>query len=172
MNKYFDLDMEKEKAVNKAIELEFGVGNSRSIREHNSSLVKVAEHLYDLLQPSTPPDFDTEVYNWLREHGSDETRQLIEMTARHFWEMAQNGGAMLYIAGKSYKMGRRDERIELMKDAVEGYVCGRVQNHINIKVEGIDELEPKGVMHILADKSKYKIGDKVKVIIVKAEEEK
>lgn len=63
--------------------------------------------------PARIPDFDTEVYNWLREHGSDETRQLIEMTARHFWEMGQNGGAMLHIADKSYKMGRRDERMEI-----------------------------------------------------------
>ena len=49
--------------------------------------------------PARIPDFDTEVYNWLKQHGSDETRQLIEMTARHFWEM-----------------GRRDERMEMMAE--------------------------------------------------------
>lgn len=133
--------MEKEKAVNKAIELEFGVGNTRSIREHNSSLVNVAEHLYDLLQPSTPPDFDTEVYNWLREHGSDETRQLIEMTARHFWGM-----------------GRRDERMEMMKDAME---C---------EVYDLSSNEPHP--HIYVDTPGHITGDKVKIIIVKNEDEK
>lgn len=135
--------MEKEKAVNKAIELEFGIGNAKSIREHNSSLVKVAEHLYDLLQPSTPPDFDIEVYNWLREHGSDETRQLIEMTARHFWGM-----------------GSRDERMEMMKDAMEGIVIDEDMFGNKICVVKI----PKD--------SRFQKRDVVKVIILKAEEEK
>ena len=46
--------MTKEETINKAIEIEFGLGNNRSIREHNSSLVKVAEYVYDLLHPSLP----------------------------------------------------------------------------------------------------------------------
>lgn len=50
--------MTKEEAVNKAIEIEFGLGNARSIREHNSFLVKVAEHLYDLLYHSLPFNLD------------------------------------------------------------------------------------------------------------------
>jgi len=50
--------MTKEEAVNKAIEIEFGLGNDRSIREHNSSLVKIAEHVYDLLHPSLPSNLD------------------------------------------------------------------------------------------------------------------
>lgn len=136
--------MEKEKAVNKAIELEFGIGNAKSIREHNSSLVKVAEHLYDLLQPSTPPDFDTEVYNWLKQYGSDETRQLIEMTARHFWEM-----------------GRRDERVEMMKDAIECEVIWIDGPILNYTQEQQD---------MVLEKINADIGDKVKVIIVKEDE--
>lgn len=28
--------------------------------------------------------YDTEVWNWLREHGTEETKQIIMMTARHF----------------------------------------------------------------------------------------
>lgn len=107
----------------------------------------------------TSPDFDTEVYNWLREHGSDETRQLIEMTARHFWEMAQNGGAMLHVADKSYKMGRRDKRFKLMKDAVEGIVIDEDMFGNKICVAKI----PKD--------SRLKKRDLVKVIIIKAEEE-
>ena len=52
--------MTKEEAINKAIELEFGVGNIQGIRAHNSSLVNVAEHLYDLIQPSLPSNLDEE----------------------------------------------------------------------------------------------------------------
>lgn len=70
---------------------------------------------------------------------------------------------------EAFKAGIAYERERLMKEAevVEGIVCGRVADHINIKVEGGDYLTPKGVMHILADKSKYEIGDKVKLIILK-----
>lgn len=131
---------------------------------------ETARHFYELgkarkfeEQPSTPPDFDTEVYNWLREHGSDETRQLIEMTARHFWEVAQNGGAMLHIADKSYKMGRRDERMELMKKSVEALVCAGMEDN-------------KELVTYIGDYETFlktnKIGDKVKILILKAEDEK
>ena len=115
--------------------------------------------------PARIPDFDTEVYNWLREHGSDETRQLIEMTARHFWEMGQNGGAMLHVANKSYKMGRRDERFEMMKGAVEGFI--EEPEYLLWKLHLEHDLEGTFVAeHNLRD------GDKVKVIILKAEDEK
>ena len=110
--------------------------------------------------PARIPDFDTEVYNWLREHGSDETRQLIEMTARHFWEMGQNGGAMLHIADKSYKMGRRDERFEMMKDAVEAYV------NISENIPGGSYVE--FTVDIPASRLKEK--DKIKIIIIKEDE--
>ena len=68
-----------------------------------------------------------------------------------------------------FKAGILYERERLMKGAevIEGIVVGRVADHINIKVEGGDYLSPKGVMHIVADKSKYEIGDKVKLIILK-----
>lgn len=88
----------------------------------------------------TSPDFDTEVYNWLKEHGSDETRQLIEMTARHFREV-----------------GRRDERMEMMKDAIE---C---------EVYDLSSNEPHP--HIYVNTPGLITGDKVKVIILKAEDE-
>ena len=32
--------------------------------------------------------YDTEVWNWLKEHGTDENKQLLMMTARHFVEWA------------------------------------------------------------------------------------
>ena len=60
--------MTKEEAVDKAIELEFGSGNAKSIRAHNSSLVKVAEHLYDLMQLSLPPNLDEAASSWTHNH--------------------------------------------------------------------------------------------------------
>lgn len=56
--------MTREEAINKAIELEFGEGNSKSIRDHNYSIVKVAEHLYDLLQPSLPSNLDEAAFTY------------------------------------------------------------------------------------------------------------
>ena len=60
-------------------------------------------------------------------------------------------------------------REQMMKEAVEGEVCGRVYDHINVRfADGICKfLEPKNISHIPADVSKYKVGDKVKIIIVK-----
>ena len=34
--------------------------------------------------------YDTEVWNWLKEHGTEETKQIIMMTARHFAEWGKN----------------------------------------------------------------------------------
>jgi len=74
---------------------------------------------------------------------------------------------MLHIAGKSYKMGRRDERMELMKDAVNGRVCKDVyaESEPYYYVESVccDDLLEKNDLYN---------GDKVKVIILKEEDEK
>jgi len=72
--------MTKEEVVDKAIEIEFGLGNTRSIREHNSSLVKIAEHVYDLLQPSLPSNLDEAVGEYLKRpevHSSSQWEDLI-----------------------------------------------------------------------------------------------
>ena len=54
-------------------------------------------------------------------------------------------------------------------DEIEGEVCGRVRDHINIKFpDAVGQLlTPKGVSHIPADVSKYNVGDKVIVQIRK-----
>ena len=61
---------------------------------------------------------------------------------------------------------------EMMKEAVEGEVCGRVYDHINVRfADGICKfLEPKNISHIPADVSKYKVGDKVRVIVLPKED--
>lgn len=60
-------------------------------------------------------------------------------------------------------------KAKMMKGAVEGEVCGRVYDHLNIRfADGVCKyLEPKNISHIPADVSKYDIGDKVKIIVVK-----
>ena len=68
--------------------------------------------------------------------------------------------------------GAKWQKEQMMKGAVEGEVCGRVYDHINVRfADGICKfLEPKNISHIPADVSKYNIGDKVRIIIVKEDE--
>ena len=70
---------------------------------------------------------------------------------------------------KSMEWGYNLCKEQMMKVAVEGEVCGRVYDHINVRfADGVCKyLEPKNISHIPADVSKYNIGDKVRVIIVK-----
>lgn len=72
-----------------------------------------------------------------------------------------------FIAG--YEQARKD----MMKDTVEGEICGRVYDHVNVRfADGVCKyLEPKNISHIPADVLKYNIGDKVRIVVLKAEEE-
>ena len=69
--------------------------------------------------------------------------------------------------------GKKAMEEQMMKGAVEGEVCGRVYDHINVRfADGVCKfLEPKNISHIPADVSKYNIGQKVKIIIVKEEKD-
>lgn len=97
--------MTKEEAVNKAIEIEFGLGNTRSIREHNSSLVKVAEHLYDLLYTSIPSDLDEAARGYADESCFDDP----EFTATM---LAFKAGAE-WMAGQGYTTEKKVDRTPL-----------------------------------------------------------
>lgn len=57
-------------------------------------------------------------------------------------------------------------------DSIEGTVCGRVYDHINIRyTDDVGKtLEPRNISHIPVDVNKYKIGDKVIVQIRKKDE--
>jgi len=62
------------------------------------------------------------------------------------------------------------QKEQMMKGAIEGNVCGRVIDHINVRVEGYNALTPSNITHIPCERKnfhKFKIGDKVKVIIIK-----
>ena len=84
---------------------------------------------------------------------------IITRCARHFYEFAE-GHAML--------AGMNKMKEQMMEKAVEGEICGRVYDHINVRfADGIcKHLEPKNISHIPADVSKFKVGDKVKVIVI------
>lgn len=100
--------------------------------------------------------------------------------ARHFakWQKEQMMKSPLVSIGNTaseelqrinYENGKKDMREQMMKEAVEGEVCGRVYDHINVRfADGVCKyLEPKNISHIPADVSKYNIGQKVRIIIVK-----
>lgn len=75
----------------------------------------------------------------------------------------------LPIAEQKFIEGAKWQKEQMMKEAVEGEVCGRVYDHINVRfADGVCKfLEPKNISHIPADVSKYKVCDKVRIIIVK-----
>lgn len=72
-----------------------------------------------------------------------------------------------------FNKGVEEGKRLMMEDAVEGEICGRVYDHINVRfADGVCKyLEPKNISHIPADVSKYNIGDKVRILVLKAEEE-
>lgn len=73
----------------------------------------------------------------------------------------------------AFQKGARWRKMRIMGDAVEGEICGRVYDHINVRfADGVCKyLEPKNISHIPADVSKYNIGDKVRIIVMKEEEQ-
>ena len=119
-----------------------------------------AEHAREQRKPKPSEELETEALRsagvLLSEHFEDEDDDAIRTTALRCWK----GGV---IHGASW------QKEQMMKEAVEGEVCGRVYDHINVRfADGIcNFLEPKNISHIPADVSKYNIGDKVRIIIVK-----
>ena len=74
---------------------------------------------------------------------------------------------------KCFKAGAEWQKEQMVRDGLEGEVCGRVKDHINVRFpDGLCKyLKPENISHIPADVKKYEVGDKVRVIIVKEEEE-
>lgn len=72
----------------------------------------------------------------------------------------------------AFVAGAEWQKEKMLKDAVEGEICGRVYDHINVRfADGVCKyLEPKNISHIPADVSKYNIGDKVCIVVFKDEE--
>ena len=146
----FDLSMTKEEAINKAIEIEFGLGNDRSIREHNSSLVKIAEHVYDLLHPSLPSNLD------------EAAEEYVKTTSVKVWGRIDPkkdlGG---YMARANYGTGLLDgfkagaEWMARQGEIVLGNIT-RVGDRLDVET-----------LEYLPEESEFEIGDKVIVQIRK-----
>ena len=103
----------------------------------------------------------------------DEIKAVVERIAHDSSHTFCDSFATLVAADKGYRKGQLDKGQQMMKEAVEGEVCGRVYDHINVRfADGVCKyLEPKNISHIPADVSKYNIGDKVRVIIVKEDKQ-
>lgn len=88
------------------------------------------------------------------------------------WQKEQSDKELSEKIAAAYQLGLANKEKQMMKGAVEGEVCGRVYDHINIRfADGVCKfLEPKNISHIPADVSKYKVGEKVRIIIVKEDE--
>ena len=88
-------------------------------------------------------------------------------------EAYEKSDAEFEMAYKGFIAGAKWKKEQMLKDTVEGEVCGRVYDHINVRfADGVSKyLEPKNISHIPADISKYAVGDKVKIIIVPEKED-
>lgn len=64
-----------------------------------------------------------------------------------------DGKALLHVAEKSYKIGFRDCREQMMKEAVEGEVVKDINNKLAVTAKNVNL-------------DKFKFGDKVRIIIV------
>ena len=122
----------------------------------------------------------------LAEYDDDDSDEVIWLNkfsftdiARHFanWQYQKDREKFAEIKTKTWfdgydegiEKGKKNMKEQMMKRAVEGEICGRVYDHINVRfADGVCKyLEPKNISHIPADVSKYNIGDKVHIIIVK-----
>lgn len=100
-------------------------------------------------QEPVSEDLEKEIDRYFNTEGIPVTGDALKDTARYFAQWQER---------------------QMMKDTVEGMVCGKVIDHINVRVEGYNALTPSNITHIPCERKnfhKFKIGDKVKVIIIK-----
>lgn len=57
---------------------------------HSITVLDDVLSFIDTLQESDDADLDTEIYLWLRDHGSEDTARVIAMTARHFYNLGKS----------------------------------------------------------------------------------
>lgn len=85
------------------------------------------------------------------------------------WQKKQDQKTIELAEDHAMLAGMNKMEQQMLEGAVEGEICGRVYDHINVRfADGICKyLEPKNISHIPADVSKFKVGDKVRVIVIK-----
>lgn len=182
--------MNREQIINQYISVY--EGHAMEKEELEIMLNGFADDIVNNLQPSLPDNLPEEPV-------SDDLKGAAEEYADYNSRRWQEDGDIYYDhskikdafkAGAEWQSKRDQETIEtaedhaflagsnwqkeqMMKDAVGGEVCGRVYDHVNVRFpdELCKYLVPKNIAHIPADVTKYKVGDKVRVIIVKEEEQ-
>lgn len=107
---------------------------------------------------------------------ADWQKEQDERVYREFFNERNQGDASfrdLLAYKEGHSDGMEEQASQMLKDAVGGEICGRVYDHINVRfADGVCKyLEPKNISHIPADVSKYNIGDKVRIVVIKEEEE-
>ena len=119
-----------------------------------AALDKLVDLAVDNNKPSLPPNLDEAA-----KHYSEHTRFHWPNQVKPYYD--------------AFKAGAEWQKRKMMEGAVEGEVCGRCYGHLNIRfADGVYKyLEPQNISHIPADVSRYNIGDKVKIIIVKEKEQ-
>lgn len=100
----------------------------------------------------------------------DNLDEAAEKQARSFGYMKEDYEYKELI--ETFKAGAEWMAEQGVIDSIEGTVCGRVYDHINIRyTDDVGKtLEPRNISHIPVDVNKYKIGDKVIVQIRKKDE--
>lgn len=134
--------------------------------DHNS-YENIARHFYELGCRRTAEKYDEIEYN--RQRAEESVPKDLEEAAKEYLDKLFGKGKHQPFYKELFIAGAKWQKELMMEDAVEGEVCGRVYDHINVHfADGVCKfLEPKNISHIPADVSKYKVGDKVRVIIVK-----
>lgn len=83
--------------------------------------------------------------------------------ARHFakWQKEQDDKELSEKIASAYQLGLADKEKQMMKEAVEGHILGEIRNQEEKPYEIYAESD------FLPLNGKFKMGDKVKIIIVK-----
>ena len=141
--------------------------------------MRIGQYFYNLGRDSVPLPEDTVLFNKGVAEGK---RLMIEELSEHIAAAYQlglathnpniepkveliytkdttpaDGKELLYVSDKSYKIGWRDCKEQMMKEAVEGEVVKDISNKLAVTAKNVNL-------------DKFKFGEKVRIIIVKEDE--
>ena len=130
--------------------------------------------------PSQSPSFYTEALAYLARQSKEQPvcegleEEIARMWAKscHLNEKKDQRIATLTsiefeeLARHFAQWGAEHAKEELMKEAVEGEVCGKLSDHLNIRHSSEVET-PDKLTRIFCNTDGFKVGDKVKLIIIK-----
>ena len=106
------------------------------------------------------PELDSEIFAWQKGHATEDTAQVIAMTARHFaeWQNKQDDELLVIAHLDGVAAGREAEKKEMMKEAVEGHYMKTIDGKCYVESS---IFSPDGFV---------RVGGKVKLIILKGDD--